>query len=86
MVVRCDNQVPESDQLRSPARESDSGDRRDVQSIQVTSGQIGGAYRYPGTVISVYLGLKLVYVGDNVNAAIDHICDPGGLDYEVWSI
>lgn len=37
MVVRCDNQVSESDQLRSSARErSDPGDRRDVQSIPVT--------------------------------------------------
>lgn len=86
MVVRCDNQVPESDQLRSSARESGPGDRRGVHSIPVTFGQIGGDYRYPGTVITVYLGDKLVYVGDNVNSAIDHICDPGGLDYEVWSV
>lgn len=86
MVVRCDNQVSESDQLRSSARESDSGDRRDVQPIPVTFGEIGGDYRYPGTVITIYLGTKLVYCGDNVNSAIDHICDPGGLDYELWSV
>ena len=86
MVVRCDNQVPESDQLRSSARESDSGDRRGVQSVPVTPGQTRGEYRYPGTVISIYLGTKLVYVGDDVNAAIDHICDPGGLDYELWLV
>lgn len=86
MVVRCDNQVSESDQLRSSVRESDSGDRRGVQSIPVTFGQIGGDYRYPGTVITIYLGTKLVYCGDNVNNAIDHICDPGGLDYELWSV
>lgn len=86
MVVRCDNQVPESDKLRPPARESDPGDRRGVQSIPVTVGQIGGEYRYPGTVITIYLGNKLVYCGDNVNSAIDHICDPGGLDYELWSV
>ena len=86
MVVRCDNQVLESDQLRSPAREGNSEDRRSVQSVPVTFGQVGGEYRYPGTVITVYLGDKLVYVGDNVNSAIDHICDPGGLDYELWSV
>lgn len=86
MVVRCDNQVPESDQLRSPAREGDSGDRQYVQPIQVSTGQTRGNYRYPGTVISIYLGTKLVYVGDDVNAAIDHICDPGGLDYELWHV
>ena len=86
MVVRCDNQVPESDQLRSPSRESDPEDRRGIQPVQVTTGQIRGEYRYPGTVISIYLGTKLVYVGDNVNSAIDHICDPGGLDYELWSV
>lgn len=86
MVVRCDNQVSESDQLRSSARESDPGDRRGVQSIPVTFGQIEGDYRYPGTVITIYLGTKLVYCGDNVNSAIYHICDPGGLDYELWSV
>lgn len=86
MVVRCDNQVSEPDQLRLSAREGDSGDRRCVQSIPVTFGQIGGEYRYPGTVITIYLGNKLVYCGDNVNNAIDHICDPGGMDYEIWSV
>ena len=86
MVVRCDNQVPESDKLRPSARESDPGDRRCVQSVPVTPGEIRGEYRYPGTVITIYLGTKLVYVGDYVNAAIDHICDPGGLDYELWSV
>lgn len=86
MVVRCDNQVFDSDQLRSSARESGSGDRRGVQPIPVTFGQNGGGYRYPGTVITIYLGTKLVYCGDSVNAAIDHICDPGGLDYELWSV
>ena len=86
MVVRCDNQVPESNQLRPPARESDPGDRRGVQSIPVTFGQTGGDYRYPGTVITIYLGNKLVYCGDNVNSAIDRVCDPGGLDYELWSV
>lgn len=86
MVVRCDNQIPESDQLRSSAREGDSGDRQDVQPIQVATGQTRGNYRYPGTVISIYLGTKLVYVGDDVNKAIDHICDPGGLDYELWLV
>lgn len=86
MVVRCDNQVPDLGELRSSARESGSGDRRGIQSVSVTPGKTRGEYRYPGTVISIYLGTKLVYVGDDVNAAIDHICDPGGLDYELWSV
>lgn len=86
MVVRCDAQVPESDKLRSSVRKSYPKDRRGVQPIPVTFGQIGGDYRYPGTVITIYLGDKLVYCGDNVNSAIDHVCDPGGLDYELWSV
>lgn len=86
MVVRCDNQVPESDQLRSSAREGDSGDRRDVQSVQVTPRKTRSGHRYPGTVITVYIGTQLVYAGDSVDDAIERVCTPGGIDFDTWLV
>ena len=86
MVVRCDNQVPESDQLRSPSRESDPGDRRGVQSVQVTPRKTRSGCRYPGTVITVYIGTQVVYAGDSVDDAIERICTPGGIDFETWLV
>lgn len=86
MVVRCDNQIPEPDQLRSPTRESDSGDRRDVQSVQVASRKTRSGYRYSGTVITVYIGTQVVYAGDSVDDAIERICTPGGIDFDTWLV
>lgn len=86
MVVRCSSTVSGTGELRSQVGEVGDGDRSDVQSVQVSVGKIGGDYRYPGTVITVYIGNKMVYVGDSVDNAVDRICSPGGIDYELWSV
>lgn len=86
MVIRCDNEVSGIDQLRPQGGESGEGGRRCVQSIPVTTGQTINEYRYKGEVITVYIGSKIVYCGDCVNGAIDRICEPGGIDYELWII
>lgn len=86
MVVRCDNAVPGTSELRSQVGEVGDGDRSGLQSVPVTAGKIGGDYRYPGTVITVYIGNKMVYAGDSVDNAVDRICSPGGIDYELWSV
>ena len=86
MVVRCDGAVSGTGELRSQVGEVGDGDRSGVQSVQVSAGKIGGDYRYPGTVITVYIGNKMVYAGDSVDNAVDRICSPGGIDYELWSV
>lgn len=86
MVVRCSSTVSGTGELRSQVGEVRDGDRSGVQSIPVTAGKIGGDYRYPGTVITVYIGSKMVYAGDSVDNAVDRICSPGGIDYELWSV
>jgi hypothetical protein len=86
MVVRCDGAVPGIGELRSQVGEVGDGDRSGVQSIPVTVGKIGGDYRYPGTVITVYIGNKMMYAGDSVDNAVDRICSPGGIDYELWYV
>lgn len=86
MVVRCSGGVSGDGELRSQVGEVGDGDRSDVQSIPVTVGEIGGDYRYSGTVITVYIGNKMVYAGESVTQAIDRICQPGGIEYEVWTL
>lgn len=86
MVVRCSSEVSGTDKLRSQVGEVGEGDRSGLQSVPVTAGKIGGDYRYPGTVITVYIGNKMVYAGDSVDNAVDRICSPGGVDYELWSV
>lgn len=86
MVVRCSSGVSGTGELRSPVGEVGGGDRSGLQSVQVTSGQGGTGYRYSGTVITVYIGTKMVYAGDSVTQAIDRICQPGGIDYELWTV
>mgnify|MGYP006970933207 CR=1 FL=1 len=86
MVVRCSSTVSGTDKLRSQVGEVGDGDRSGVQSVQVSAGEIGGDYRYSGTVITVYIGNKMVYAGESVTQAIDRICQPGGIDYEVWTV
>lgn len=85
MVVRCSSAVSGVDKLRSQTGEVGDGDRSDVQSIPVTAGEIGGDYRYSGTVITVYIGTKMLYAGESVTQAIDRICQPGGIEYELWT-
>ena len=86
MVVRCDGEVPGTSELRSHVGEVGEGDRSGVQPIQVSVREVGGDYRYPGTVITVYIGNKMVYAGDSVVSAVDRICLPGGIDYELWTV
>lgn len=86
MVVRCSSTVSGTGELRSQVGEVGDGDRSGVQSVQVSAGEIGGDYRYSGTVITVYIGNKMVYAGDSVDNAVDRICSPGGIDYELWSV
>lgn len=86
MVVRCSSEVSGTGELRSQVGEVGDGDRSGVQSIPVTTGKTGNGYRYPGTVITVYIGTKMVYAGESVTQAIDRICQPGGIDYEVWTV
>lgn len=86
MVIRCDNEVPRIDQLRPQDREGDEGGGRSIRSIPVSPGKTETEYRYKGEVITVYIGNKIVYCGDCVNDAVDRICDPGGIDYELWLV
>ncbi len=86
MVIRCDREVPGTDQLRSQDGEDDEGGGRRLQPIQVSIGQTINDYRYKGEVITVYIGTKIVYCGDCVNDAVDRICEPGGIDYELWHV
>lgn len=86
MVVRCSSTVPGTSELRSQVGEVGEGDRSGLQSVPVTVGKIGSDYRYPGTVITVYIGNKMVYAGDSVDNAVDKICSPGGIDYELFSV
>ena len=86
MVVRRSGTVSGTGELRSQVGEVGDGDRSDVQSVQVTAGQGGTDYRYSGTVITVFIGTKMVYAGESVTQAIDRICQPGGIEYEVWTL
>ena len=86
MVIRCDNEVPGTGQLRSSSGEDGGGDRSDVQSVQVAVGQDGGGYRYPGEVITVYIGSRIIYCGDSVDDAVERLCEPGGIEYELWTL
>lgn len=86
MVIRCDTVVSGTDQLRSQGGEGDEGDRRGLQSVPVSTGQGGTEYRYKGEVITVYIGTKIVYCGDCVNDAVERLCEPGGIDYEMWTV
>lgn len=86
MVIRCDTEVSGTDQLRSQGGEDDEGGGRCVRSIPVSPGQVGTEYRYKGEVITVYIGSKIVYCGDCVNDAVDRICNPGGIDFELWIV
>lgn len=85
MVVRCSSTVSGVDKLRSQVGEVGDGDRPLLQSIPLTVGEIGGDYRYSGTVITVYIGTKMVYAGESVTQAIDRVCQPGGIEYELWT-
>lgn len=85
MVVRCSSTVSGVDKLRSQVGEAGDGDRPLLQSIPLTVGEIGSNYRYPGTVITVYIGTKMVYAGESVTQAIDRLCQPGGIEYELWT-
>lgn len=86
MVVRCSSEVSGTGELRSQVGEVGDGDRSGLQSVPVSVGEIGNEYRYPGTVITVYIGTKMVYAGDSVTQAIDRVCQPGGIDYELWTV
>lgn len=85
MVVRCSSAVSGTDKLRSQVGEDGDGGRSLLQSVPVSIGEIGGDYRYPGTVITVYIGTEMVYAGDSVTQAIDRVCQPGGIEYELWT-
>lgn len=84
MVVRCSSEVSGTGELRSQVGEVGDGDRSGVQPIPVTAGKTRGDYRYPGTVITAFIGNKMVYAGESVTQAIDRICKPGGIDFELW--
>lgn len=86
MVVRCGSEVSGTGELRSQIGEVGDGDRSVLQSVPVSIGEIGGDYRYPGTVITVYIGTKMVYAGESVTQAIDRVCQPGGIEYELWTL
>ena len=86
MVVRCGGGVSGDGELRSQVGEVGEGDRSGVQSVPVSVGKTGNDYRYSGTVITVYIGTKMVYAGESVTQAIDRICQPGGIEYEVWTL
>ena len=86
MVVSCGGGVSETSELRSQVGEAGEGSGPGVQSIQVTTGKTGNDYRYSGTVITVYIGTKMVYAGDSVTQAIDRVCQPGGIEYELWAL
>ena len=86
MVVRCGGTVSGTGELRSQVGEVGEGDRSGVQPVPVSIGKTGNDYRYSGTVITVYIGNKMVYAGESVTQAIDRICQPGGIEYEVWTL
>lgn len=86
MVIRCDNEVSGSNQLRSSIGEGNEGSGRCLQSIPVSLGQNINDYRYKGDVITVYIGTRIVYCGDCVNDAVERICGPGGIEYELWTV
>ena len=86
MVIRCDNEVLGIDQLRSQGGEDGEGGGRCVHPIQVSTGQTINDYRYKGEVITVYIGNKIIYCGDCVNDAVERICEPGGVDYDLWLV
>lgn len=86
MVIRCDNEVSGIDQLRSQGGEDGESGGRCVQSIPVSTGQSVNDYRYKGDVITVYIGNKIIYCGDCVNDAVERLCEPGGIDYELWLV
>ena len=86
MVIRCNDEVPGGDQLRSQSGEGDEGGGRRVQPVQVSTGQTINDYRYKGEVITVYIGTKIVYCGDCVNDAVERICEPGGIEHELWLV
>lgn len=86
MVVRCSSRVSGDGELRSQVGEVGEGGRSGLQPVQVTSGETGTDYRYSGTVITVFIGTKMVYAGESVTQAIDRICQPGGIDYELWTV
>jgi len=86
MVVRCGGGVSEIGELRSQDGEVGESSGPGVQSIPVTTGKTGNDYRYSGTVITVYIGNKMVYAGESVTQAIDRICQPGGVEYEVCTL
>lgn len=85
MVVRCSSEVSGTGELRSQVGEVGDGDRPLLQPIPVTVGEIGDDYRYSGTVITVFIGNKIVYAGESVTQAVDRLCHPGGIDYELWT-
>lgn len=86
MVIRCDTAVSGIDQLRSHSGEGDESRGRCIQPIPVSYGQTINDYRYKGEVITVYIGTKIVYCGDCVNDAVERICEPGGIDHELWVV
>lgn len=86
MVVRSSSAVSGTGELRSQVGEVGESGGPGVQSIPVTTGKTGNGYRYPGTVITVFIGTKMVYAGESVTQAIDRICQPGGIEYEVWTV
>lgn len=86
MVVRCGGTVSGTGELRSQVGEVGDGDRPLLQSIPFSAGEVGGDYRYSGTVITVFIGDKMVYAGESVTKAIDRICQPGGIEYELWTV
>ena len=86
MVVRCGGTVSGTGELRSQVGEVGDGDRPLLQSIPFSAGEVGGDYRYSGTVITVFIGNKMVYAGESVTQAIDRICQPGGIEYELWTV
>ena len=86
MVIRCDDEVSGSDQLRSQGGENGKGYRQCLPAVPVSAGQDGDLYRYKGDVITVYIGTRIVYCGDCVNDAVERICGLGGIEYELWTI
>ena len=86
MVIRCDDAVFGSDQLRSQGGEDGKGGRQCLPAIPISTGQDGNMYRYKGEVITVYIGTRIAYCGDSVNDAVERICAPGGIEYELWTI
>ena len=86
MVIRCNNEVSGTDQLRSQSGEGYEGGGRRVQPIPVSTGETINGYRYKGEVITVYIGDKIIYCGDCVNTAVERICEPGGIDYALWLV